>query len=82
MLLNAETCAVIKVINPASEIKFWCESQSFMKTPGEIISLVYTSKDEVHLISYNQADDTIKTIHNYGEYSDPEDDSEDDSEDD
>ena len=54
-----------------------------MKTPGELVSLVYTSKREVHLISYNQADNTIKTIQNYGELSsDSEDDSEDDPEDD
>ena len=83
MLLNAETAAVIKVIDPASEIKFECYSQSFMRSAGEIVSLVQTDKGEVHLISYNQAENTIKTIQNYGEIvydSDPEDNSEDDPE--
>ena len=63
-----ETGAVVKKINPASEIKFVCRSQSYQKTSGEIISLVMTNypKEEVHLISYNQADDTITTIRNYG----------------
>ena len=50
VLLNAETCAVVRVINPTSEIKFNCEGQSFMKTPGEIVSLVTTSKHEVCMI--------------------------------
>ena len=54
------------MIDPTSEIKFWCCSQSFMKTPGEIVSLVNTSEKEVHAICYNQAEDTITTIHNYG----------------
>ena len=76
---------MIKVIDPASEIKFYCYSQSFMRTPGEIVSLVETSECEVHLISYNQADDTITTIQNNGKrvnYSDSEDDPEDYPEDD
>ena len=68
VVLNAETCAVIKVIDLASEIKFECYSQSFMKTPGEIVSLVMTSKMEVCMICYNQAEDTITTIHNYGRF--------------
>ena len=42
VILNAKTATVIKVINPASDIKFTCESQSFMKTSGEIVSLVMT----------------------------------------
>ena len=67
MLLNAETAAVVRVIDPASEIKFMCTSQSFMRSAGEIVSLVRTNyNSEVLLISYNQADDTIETIHNYG----------------
>jgi len=54
------------MIDPVSEIKFVCASQSFMRSAGEIVSLVMTRELEVHLISYNQPDDTIKTIHNYG----------------
>ena len=68
VLLNAETAAVVRMIDPVSEIKFDCLSQSFMRSAGEIVSLVFTSKLEVHLISYNQAENTIKTIQNYGEY--------------
>ena len=37
-----------------------------MKSDGEILSLVYTDKNEYHLICYNQYDDTIITIQNYG----------------
>ena len=66
MLLNAKTAAVVRVINPASEIKFDCFSQSFMRTPGEIVSLVKTSELEVQMICYNQADNKVTTIHNYG----------------
>ena len=83
-MLNAETAAVVKMIEPASDIKFDCSSQSFMKTPGVIVSLVRTSKSEVHLISYNQAENTIKTINNYGSKypeDDPIDDPVEDSED-
>ena len=68
MLPNAETCAVVRQINPASEFKFDCRSQSFMRTPGEIISLVWTDKYEVQMICYNQLKDTISIIHNYGYY--------------
>ena len=39
-----------------------------MRTPGEIVSLVGTSRrSEVRMICYNQAEDTITTIHNYGD---------------
>ena len=65
MLLNAETVAVVKMIDPVSEIKFFCHSQSFMKTPGEIVSLV-TRDMEVLMICYNQAEDTMTTIKNFG----------------
>ena len=57
---------MIKVIDPVSEIKFFCYSQSFMKNPGEIVSLVRTSRGEVQIICYNQADNKVTTIHNYG----------------
>ena len=66
-MLNAKTCAVIRVIDPVSELKFFCVGQSFMKIPGDLVSLVYTSRPmEVQMICYNQAEDTITTIHNYG----------------
>ena len=73
MLLDAETGAVVKVIDPASNFKFYCISQSYMRSAGEIVSVVYTSngdnhpdKDEVCMICFNQAEDTITTICNYG----------------
>ena len=37
-----------------------------MRSPGEIVSLVMTEEEEVQMICYNQAEDTITTIHNYG----------------
>ena len=68
MIINVETVAVVKKINPASDITYACSSQSFMKTTGEIVSLVETSDPfEVRMICYNQALDRITTIHNYGE---------------
>ena len=60
---------MIRVINPASEILFNCRSQSFMRTPGEMVSLVKANTTEVRMICYNQAEDTITTIHNYGNYN-------------
>ena len=66
VLLNSQTCAIVKMIDPASDIKFFCRSQSFMRTSGEIVSLVATRSIEVCMICYNQAEDTITTIHNYG----------------
>jgi len=41
--------------------------QSFMKVEGEIVSLVGTGEGEVSMICYNQADDAVTIIHNYGE---------------
>ena len=71
LLLDAETGAVVRQIRPVSDIKFICMGQSFQKTSGEIVSLVVSineinCKKEVHMISYNQAEDTITTIKNYG----------------
>ena len=62
VVLNTQTGAV-RVIDPISENTFTCESQSFMKTAGEIVSLVKTSSGEVHIICYNQADDAIYTLY-------------------
>ena len=56
---------MVRQIEPASDITFVCRGQSFMKTPGEIVSLVMTSYDGVCVICYNQADNKV-TIHNYG----------------
>ena len=69
VVLNAETGAVVRVISPASKIKFECSSQSFMRTPGEIVSLVKTDKDyEVQMMCYNQASNKVTFIHNYGKW--------------
>ena len=57
---------MVKKIDLARYIKFVCFSQSFMKTPGEIVSLVKTSRSEVQMICYNQAANKVTTIHNYG----------------
>ena len=50
------------MIDPRSKIKFVCRGQSFMKTPGELVSLVETEEEGVQMICYNQAKDTITTI--------------------
>ena len=65
MLLDAETAAVVRVINPVSDIELHCYSQSFMKTPGEIVSLV-ENDGEIQMICYNQASNKVTTIRNYG----------------
>ena len=57
---------MVRVIDPVSDIKFTCFSQSFMRTPGEIVSLVFTNEGDVRIICYNQAEDTVTTIHNCG----------------
>ena len=67
-MLNAETAAVVRVIRPASQFKFTCTGQSFMKNPGEIVSLVWTNRCEVRIICYNQADNKVTTIHDYGSF--------------
>ena len=59
---------MVRVIDPVSDIEFYCEGQSFMRTPGEILSLVRTEDDEVRIICYNQADNKVTTIHDYGNY--------------
>ena len=53
---------MVKMIDPRSKIKFVCRGQSFMKTPGELVSLVETEEEGVQMICYNQAKDTITTI--------------------
>ena len=59
---------MVKKINPTSEITFICKSQSFQMTPGEIVSMVMTEDYKVHLISFDQANNTIATIRNYGDW--------------
>ena len=74
MIINAETCAVVKKIDPVADCyvyphnySFYCCSQSIMKTSGEMISLVFSYwHKEVRLFSYNQADETLTTVRNYG----------------
>ena len=66
VVLSVVTGAVVKHIDPASDITFACDGQSFMKTTGEIVSLVVTEDDDIRMICYNLADDRITTIHNYG----------------
>ena len=68
VILNAKTGAVVRPIDPASEITFACASQSYMQKLGCVLSLVCTSEEEVRLICYNQADNRIATIHNYGKW--------------
>ena len=41
-----------------------------MQTSGKLVSLVVTSRKEVKLICYSQADDRITTIRDYGSYWD------------
>jgi len=46
-----------------------------MRTPGELVSFVMTEDYEVRMICYNQAEDTITTIHNYSYVSESDSDS-------
>ena len=55
MILNAETGALLRQIDPVSDIKFMSASQSFKKAAGEVVSLVLNRKREVCLICFNQA---------------------------
>ena len=60
------------MIDPVNKTSFACYNQSFMIYFGEIASLVDMVipgeyELEVHLISYNQADNTITTIQNFGD---------------
>ena len=51
VILNAKTSAVVRLIN--LDNIFACGSQSYMKCPGQILSLVNTDCAEVQLICYN-----------------------------
>ena len=75
VIMNAKTGAVVTKIEPKlypmeiQQINFKCYSQSFQLSEGVIGFLVKTSKlNAVRFMFYNQADDTIKTILNYGTY--------------
>ena len=68
-MINAETYAMIRQIGPSSDIKFLCGTKSFIKTPGEIVSFVMTDMMELQMVCYNQAEDAVTTIHNYGNYA-------------
>ena len=65
-ILNSKSGAVVRQIDPACEIKFYCRSQSYMQEPGLVLSLVLTKRLEVHLIHYNQATISISTFSNFG----------------
>ena len=65
VLLNVET-GLVKKIDLNIDVRFTCYSQSFLKTSGQIVSLVFTPMNEVHMISYNKAANTVTTIENYG----------------
>ena len=66
VVLNAET-GVVRQIEPSCEITFACYGQSFQKTSGEIVSLVETPGGVfLRMICYNQADDKVTTIKNFG----------------
>ena len=78
MILNAKTGAVASInprtgedtrlIKPASDMLLTCSRQSYMTTPGEIVSLALANapKYEVHMICFNQAKNTVTSIYNYG----------------
>ena len=66
VILNAKTGAVVRKIKPANEIRYTGGHQSFLQHSGQILSLVTTMLFEVHLISFNPADDSITTVHNLG----------------
>ena len=61
---NVKTGVVVKLTNPASDITFDCHIESYQKSSEEILSLVTTGDTkDFDLICFNQADDTITTIH-------------------
>ena len=67
-MLNAETCAaVVCQLDPVSENVYVCFGQSYQQTAGKLVSLVWNKKNKVHLISYNQAKNSITTIKDFGE---------------
>ena len=68
VILDANTGAGVRRIEPASDITFTCEGQSYIQKPNKLVSLVINRKTEVYLVCYNQTDDSISTIRNYGEW--------------
>ena len=67
VILNVETQEVI-TINPNSQIKFDCQSESFMEMPGFLISIVCDSNYNIQMMRYSQADNSITCLHNYGDW--------------
>ena len=57
---------MLKQINPVSDIKIYYIGESFMRSAGKIVSLVYSDWGEAHLICFNQAEDAVTIIHKYG----------------
>ena len=56
----------VTAINPASQIKFACYSESFMEKQGQLLCLVLDSKNKVHLVRFHQANNSITSLRNYG----------------
>ena len=62
---------MVKKINPASDFGvdfgITCIGSSFMQSSGNILSLLAKpDTEEVIMVRYNQADDRITTLRNYG----------------
>lgn len=70
VILDAKTGAIVKLIDPTSEISFACTGQSYKKKLGYSLSLVVTDSMEVQIICYNHAENSITTVHSYGEMFD------------
>ena len=65
VILNVRTKKITE-INPASQIKFYCKSESFMEMNGLLLSLVCDSDSNIHLMRFSQADNSITSLQNYG----------------
>ena len=73
VVLNAQSCALVKHIDPASDCEFYCKGQTAQRTAGQVVALVNASVSpfvrgcrSLRMISYNQATDTVTTVLNYG----------------
>ena len=60
VILNVKTQEVT-TINPASQIKFVCKSESFLVKQGVLLSLV-CNDDSIHLVRYNLAENAITSV--------------------
>ena len=66
--INPRTGEVTRLIKPVSDMCLTSIGQSYMTTPGEIVSLALANSPiyELHMICFNQAKNTVTSIHNYG----------------